>query len=86
MTEPPSVKAMLNNGPTAPLAEFVAAYEADDNLWWVVGCGHHQNLFDAAMEEVDRLRAFERFLYAQAEMYGPAASLTASLSAYERTQ
>jgi hypothetical protein len=58
------VQAMLDNGPTAPLDAFVAEYEADDNIWWVIGCGHHQNLFDEAVErmlaaevEVERLRA-----------------------------
>lgn len=50
------VEAMFSGGPTAPLSEFVAAYERDDNIWWVVGCGHHQNLFDAAIEEIERLR------------------------------
>lgn len=58
---PKSVEAMMEAGgashaPTAPLAEFFAAYEEDDNLWWRVGCGHHMNLFDAAMEEIDRLK------------------------------
>lgn len=41
----PTVAAMLTTtGPTAPLADFRADYEADDNLWWRIGCGHHQNL------------------------------------------
>ena len=51
------VQAMLDDGPTAPLDAFVAEYEKDDNIWWVVGCGHHQNLFEAAVAEVERLRA-----------------------------
>lgn len=29
----------------------------DDNLWWVVGCGHHVNLFEAAVVEIEDLRA-----------------------------
>jgi hypothetical protein len=41
--------------PTAPLADFLAAYEKDDNEWWGIGCGHHQNLFEAAVDEVVRL-------------------------------
>lgn len=35
-----------NSTPT--LAEFRALYEADDNIWWVTGCGHHMNWFDGA--------------------------------------
>jgi hypothetical protein len=50
----PAVEAMVNSQdpmtPTAPLDEFLAALAEDDNLWWRVACGHHQNLFDAACE------------------------------------
>jgi hypothetical protein len=51
---PPSVQAMLadDHAPTAPLMEFVTAYATDDNLWWHTACGHHQNLFDAAMDQM----------------------------------
>lgn len=45
---------------TAPLEAFLPAYEEDDNWWWEISCGHHQNLFEAAVErlaEVDRLTA-----------------------------
>jgi hypothetical protein len=55
-----AVRAMLDNSgnaPTAPLDEFLAAQEDDPNLWWRVSCGHHENLFD---EAVDRLRELER--------------------------
>jgi len=50
-----SVKAMEGDGPTAPLDEFIKAYEADDNIWWVIGCGHHMNLMDAAIERIEEL-------------------------------
>lgn len=52
MTVPDAVTAMVTNpqAPTAPLDEFLVAYNQDDNLWWRIGCGHHQNLFDAAIE------------------------------------
>ena len=40
---------------TPPLAAFRAHYEQDDNLWWMTGCGHHQNLFEAACEQLDDL-------------------------------
>lgn len=46
-----------SQNPTPPLAEFVAAMDYDDNLWWVVGCGHHVNLFEAAVVEIEDLRA-----------------------------
>lgn len=53
-----SVKAMCqDDGPTAPLAEFIEDYEADDNVWWMAASGHHQNLFEAAVAERDDLRA-----------------------------
>lgn len=42
--------------PTAPLEEFIAAYEKDDNLWWSISCGHHQNLFEAAVEKIEQLQ------------------------------
>ena len=52
-----SCEAMYNQefdsqAPTAPLAEFIEEYDADDNVWWMIGCGHHQNLFDAAVSEL----------------------------------
>lgn len=38
--------------PTPSLDEFLAAYDADDNEWWYLGSGHHQNLFDEAVERM----------------------------------
>jgi hypothetical protein len=49
------VRAMIDpagSAPTAPLGDVLAAMEEDPNLWWRMGCGHHENLFDDA---VDRL-------------------------------
>ena len=40
---------------TPPLGEFVTEYERDDNVWWTISCGHHQNLFDAALERIAEL-------------------------------
>jgi hypothetical protein len=37
------------------LANFRPRYEANDNVWWVIECGHHQNLFDEACDTVDVL-------------------------------
>jgi hypothetical protein len=54
---PDSVTAMADEpqAPTAPLDDFLAAYSADDNWWWRVPCGHHMNLFDAAIERIEEL-------------------------------
>ena len=38
--------------PTAPLDDFLIAYEDDDNWWWRIGSGHHMNLFDEAVQRV----------------------------------
>jgi len=37
---------------TPPLDEFLREYEQDNNIWWGMGCGHHQNLFEAAVERM----------------------------------
>lgn len=49
---PPSVAAMVHDSRavTAPLMDFLAAYYEDDNIWWSIGCGHHLNLFESAIE------------------------------------
>lgn len=53
--------------PTPPLTEFLALYREDDNAWWGLSSGDHQNLFDAAIQrtevaeaEAARLRAHLR--------------------------
>ena len=33
---------------TPPLNDFREMYAEDDNWWWRIDCGHHQNLFEAA--------------------------------------
>lgn len=38
-------------------AEFRAAYEKNDNVWWTLGSGEHQVLFDQACEQIDQLKA-----------------------------
>lgn len=55
-----------DNIPTPPLADFRQAYEADDNWWWRLGSGDHQNLFDQACERIDELEA--RFVVWQARL------------------
>lgn len=42
--------------PSPTLAEFLPRYKADDNEWWRLQCGDHQNLFDEANDERERLR------------------------------
>lgn len=42
---------------TPPLDEIRKALDEDDNDWWRMDCGHHQNAFEAACEEIDRLTA-----------------------------
>lgn len=42
---------------TPPHHVFRALYEEDDNLWWRAGSGHGMNAYDAALEEIDRLRS-----------------------------
>jgi hypothetical protein len=44
---------------TPKLDDFLVEYEADDNVWWRLACGHHQNLFE---EAVERMQAAERRL------------------------
>ena len=41
---------------TPGLDEFLVHYRSDDNIWWMVSCGHHLNLFESAIEEIDRLQ------------------------------
>lgn len=50
--------------PTTPrLAEFVPVYEQDDNAWWVLEAGHHQNLFDEAVELLDEVADWVDWAY-----------------------
>lgn len=58
MPVPDSVRAMADDRattPTAPLADFIAAYAEDSNWWWRIACGHHENLFDAALDRITEL-------------------------------
>lgn len=55
MTELPEWARSDSQAPTPDLAEFRRLYAEDDNLWWSVACGHHQNLFEAACERLDEL-------------------------------
>jgi len=55
-----AVKAMTQDDPltpTAPLDEFIAAFEEDPNLWWRISTGHHLNLLEAAIDRIEELEA-----------------------------
>ena len=39
---------------TPKLDDFLKAYERDDNVWWRLACGHHMNLFEEAVERMQR--------------------------------
>lgn len=54
MSHKATYRRWTQTGPT--LAEFLPVYADDDNAWWVLSGGDHMNLFDAAMDEVARLR------------------------------
>lgn len=45
----------INAGPTPSLDEYAALEKADPNAFWRLDSGHHQNLLDAALAEVERL-------------------------------
>lgn len=38
---------------TPPLGVFRTLVGEDPNVWWTVGCGHHQNLFENACDLLD---------------------------------
>lgn len=45
---------------TPPIETFLTLQREDDNTWWRIPCGHHQNLFDdaaARIEEALKLHA-----------------------------
>ena len=36
--------------PTAQLEHFIKDYDKDNNIWWYLSSGHHQNLFEMAVD------------------------------------
>lgn len=42
---------------TPSLDDFKAMEAYDPNVFWRLDCGHHQNLLEAALDEIDDLRA-----------------------------
>lgn len=61
---PTSVRAAVDEegAPTPSLADFLQVYDEDDNVWWRLSCGHHQNLLDEALERLDELGLVVRVL------------------------
>ena len=41
--------------PSPTLAAFLPRYESDDNEWWRLSSGDHQNLFDEAVEALEEI-------------------------------
>jgi hypothetical protein len=42
---------------TAGLNDFLEAYRDDPSWWWRIGCGHHLNLVEEAVERIHTLEA-----------------------------
>ena len=43
--------------PTPTWERFEELQKQDSNLWWRIGCGHHENLYDSAVAVIEQLRA-----------------------------
>jgi hypothetical protein len=43
----------FEDGPTPPFEVFLAQEAQDDNFWWRISCGHHQNLFEDATGRIE---------------------------------
>jgi DNA-binding transcriptional MerR regulator len=65
-----SVERILTDqyAPTPALGVFLAALREDSRLWWRVNCGHHLNLFEAALDEIQRLRFWDQAGLSPAEI------------------
>ena len=54
---------------TPPLDEAIKLLEENRNLWWTLECGHHQNLFEDALDRIASLRARIALLEKVAALY-----------------
>jgi hypothetical protein len=56
--------------PTPSLAEYAELEKADRNFWWRLSCGHHQNLFEMAVDRIEvlegKLASLEAFVKEEA--------------------
>ncbi len=46
--------------PTMSIVEFQKGEEKDDNLFWRLPCGDHQNLLDEALAHIEKLEMFQK--------------------------
>jgi hypothetical protein len=50
----PTVKQFdFEKAPTPPFEVFLTHQTYDPNLFWRIGCGHHQNLLDDAITRIE---------------------------------
>lgn len=42
---------------TPSLEEWAELEKEDPQLWWRIECGHHLNLFEAALDRIEELEA-----------------------------
>lgn len=45
---------------TPSVDDFLEMQKADRRLWWKIGSGHHQNLFDSAVYDKEHLESMVR--------------------------
>ena len=69
MTDRAAWMDMNYGGPTPSLAEFLVEYEKDNNVFWMLPSGHHQNLLEEALQRLLETRVLlERYLAATGEV------------------
>lgn len=51
------IRSDLLSGPTPTPDEYLRVAETDATIFWAIGCGHHLNLFEAAVEGRNALQA-----------------------------
>lgn len=49
--------AEYEQAPTAGLNDFLEAYRDNNEWWWQISCGDHQNLFEEAVDRIHTLEA-----------------------------
>lgn len=50
----------MTSKPTISLDAFLPVYDENDNVWWTLDPGDHQNLFDEAIKQLAQARERER--------------------------
>lgn len=49
------VEDMNSGGATVSLEQWAVMEKLNRNVFWMVDCGHHQNLLDKALERIEEL-------------------------------